>query len=582
MSRKKRKSRSKSGSIAKASKFLGSVIYDASKITARAAYETAKLGTRVAWEGAKLGTKLSAKSVPVVIEAGAEGIRNANPFKDVSRIYNSGKNIAKNGVSKKEYIKDLKQGKFLGKGNGATLGLYGGLVASGAYVPLKITQGALGAGAAVTRNILASKPVVNSVKYVNKNAGKKLKKFTEKDNYRKKVAPKLYEGALGAIGYLPIVAGMWGSRAIAKTGKSLAKSKSSLIKKLGEGMNGVGLRAGNALEQSLTVASLAKAITGTSYRDPVSKYLKNAEEHAEETVHKGVNEAVNTTNSVIYSDQDFGSEEKYAVLIRGYGDQDMPAHIDSQEHSYDSLIKAGFKPDHIYVVGPDTGRHDGSGLSRAFADTSYSHDCSKENIQRIFDEVGRKADGNDTVVCKVVAHGAYDGDNSKIGVHNGDKIINDYEIADMQKNIHAGGEYNIITACQSGNHSNVIGNSSNPGWGNYRPNVGTVSECMTNQNAQAYGRFGDYVMDEIAENGIDHKTDFGKLVANAEHNYHASNNSSNRYDQDPVVYNNGAKYSLVTDENGTTLRAGHTASPKIITGVDFTPIHFLKGRKRAA
>ena len=155
----------------------------------------------------------------------------------------------------------------------------------------------------------------------------------------------------------------------------------------------------------------------------------------------------------------------------------------------------------------------------------------------------------------------------------------------MQKDIHAGGEYNIITACQSGNHPNVIGNSNNPGWGNYKPNVGTVSECMANQNAQAYGRFGDYVMNEIAENGIDHKTDFGELVANAEKKYSGAGNG-NRYRQDPVIYDNGAKYSLVTDENGTTLRAGHTASENIIESVDFkqkfAPAYFLDGKRKAA
>ena len=65
------------------------------RLAGNAASKTAKLGAKASWAGIKKGAELGVKTVETGAEAVAEGVRNANPIKDIGRVYGAGKNICR-------------------------------------------------------------------------------------------------------------------------------------------------------------------------------------------------------------------------------------------------------------------------------------------------------------------------------------------------------------------------------------------------------------------------------------------------------------------------------------------------------
>ncbi|MBD3259395.1 hypothetical protein GF371_02065 [Candidatus Woesearchaeota archaeon] len=223
--------------------------------------------------GEKAGRAAGA-GLDLLARAGYHGLHAANPVKDVKAFLTAGYNLVRGDWSIKDYKKELKQGKFLGKGNASTLLFYGGLFAAGFYVPLLVTRAAIGAGGYVGKEALTYKHVrknlanildesKESIARLGSMLGidkKKTKKVFSKKNlesffnkikddkfYRSKVAPYVLDAAIGLKGYAGLVGAKWFSGTAGRAAERLAKcTKSKTIKNIAGRIAGMGNFGKNA------------------------------------------------------------------------------------------------------------------------------------------------------------------------------------------------------------------------------------------------------------------------------------------------------------------------------------------------
>lgn len=522
------------------------------------------------------------------LEGIVEGLRQANPLKDAANCWTAARNIAKKGVSWNAYKKDLRQGKYLGAGNGAQLALYGGLLASGLYVPFKAAQAVTGAGASLVRTALTSDTFNETVgRALPKTVKQKLARWKDKKHYREQVAPKVKQAALALTGQAPLVLGQWGAEGVQAAGSYLKSSSFTPVKYVGKKVYDLGTCAKNAFEQTVALSTavqgaqtvnlsngISLANTVTSITDPQTYQQLGQEfiQHAGNTVQTvgsglesivttGINTAANGVSIPTVSLPQlpsptqwipaFDGEEKYALLIAGYDSSHEGFPMQDQAQEYRALLKAGFKPENIYVIGPDGPEPWEPGareLARAYQNTNYRHDCTKENIARVCKEIAEKADSNDTFVCAVSTHGNASNAHSYFAINNGNGKMSDTDFAEAQKPIRAGAEYNFILTCQAGNHPENMP----PITANWGAKTGVIAECTDAQNAQAYSAWGTHLFNEIAKNGIDANTNVVDLARRTDLAYTNSFASWNSSRQDPVIYDSatGNVYVLETSALG--------------------------------
>jgi hypothetical protein len=241
-----------------------------------------KAGERV---GGAVGSSLE-----TLARAGYHGIHAANPFRDASNVIKAGYNLLTEKISVKDYLKELKQGKFLGKGNLSTVAFYGGLVASGLYLPLLVTRAAIGAGGYVGKSLLTKDyvkdKVVGFLDRNKKNIGRlgsilglsrsNTERALSKRNmeqafrilkddklYKKHVAPYVMDAAIGLKGYAGLVGAKWFSGTIGKGAEKLAKNtKFKSVRFLSNKVAGVGNFGKNA---SGDLLSLLVALQGGAH-----------------------------------------------------------------------------------------------------------------------------------------------------------------------------------------------------------------------------------------------------------------------------------------------------------------------------
>ena len=224
---------------------------------------------------------------------------------------------------------------------------------------------------------------------------------------------------------------------------------------------------------------------------------------------------------------------------------------------YNELLDAGFKKENIIVIGPGGGPiliDDCEALRRAYNDNSYSHECTKENLEKVFKDLANRADGNDTVVVHSFSHGLNRGGHSMFALDNGKQDLYDYEYAKMLKPIEAGTELYAITACQSGHFAPNLIDAVNSG---NEDNVAVIAECRGDQNAQAEWTYSEHLAKEIAKNGIDKNTNFTEMAENADVNYTQQRKyfggAWNYTKQSPVVVdmnNGGEPIYIETSKSG--------------------------------
>ncbi|MBW3013541.1 caspase family protein [Candidatus Woesearchaeota archaeon] len=207
--------------------------------------------------GEKAGRAAGA-GLDLLARAGYNGLHAANPVRDVKAFLTAGYNLVRGDWSIKKYKEELKQGKFLGKGNASTLLFYGGMFAAGFYVPLLVTRALIGAGGYIGKEAITYKHVrknlvnildeskesiarLGSILGIDKEKTKKVfskqnlesffKKLKDDNFYRNKVAPYVLDAAIGLKGYASLVGAKWFSGTVGKAAEKLAKStKSKYIK----------------------------------------------------------------------------------------------------------------------------------------------------------------------------------------------------------------------------------------------------------------------------------------------------------------------------------------------------------------
>ncbi|MBW2987412.1 caspase family protein [Candidatus Woesearchaeota archaeon] len=239
--------------------------------------------------GEKVGGAIGS-GLETLARAGYHGLHAANPFRDASNFLKAGYHLLKDEKSLKEYFSEAKKGKFLGKGNLSTVAFYGGLVASGLYLPLLVTRAAIGAGGYVGKSMLTTDYVKNKVvgfldrnkKYISRlgsilglNRGnteralskrnmEKLFAIIKDDKlYRQKIAPYVMDAAIGLKGYASLVGAKWFSGTIGKGAEKLAKNtKYKSLRFLANKVAGVGNFGKNA---SGDLLSLLVAIQGGTH-----------------------------------------------------------------------------------------------------------------------------------------------------------------------------------------------------------------------------------------------------------------------------------------------------------------------------
>jgi hypothetical protein len=190
--------------------------------------------------------KAARATLETVIETTKHAISAANPIKDIKNTYTAAKNIWNNKPTWEKYKANLKEGKFLGEGNLATLMFNTGIVATGMYVPLLVTRAAIGGGAylgkeAVSHDATRGKVagLVDMLSVVPAAAGsmigvpyqttrnalskdktdKFLRKLKDDQYFKEKVFPIALDAAIGMKGYGTIVGAKYG----AKIGGKLAE-----------------------------------------------------------------------------------------------------------------------------------------------------------------------------------------------------------------------------------------------------------------------------------------------------------------------------------------------------------------------
>ncbi|MBU0615640.1 MAG: hypothetical protein KJ601_06110, partial [Nanoarchaeota archaeon] len=190
--------------------------------------------------------EVAGATLETLVEAGKQALHAANPLRDIKNTYVAAKNLVKERPTWEKYKENLKQGKFLGEGNLATLLFNTGMVATGMYVPLLVTRAAIGAGAYLgkeaishdkTRGTIADVvdklscvpaavgacvgvPYAETRKALSKyNTNNALKKLHDDDYFKQKVFPVALEAAIGLKGYGTLVGAKYG----AKIGGKLAE-----------------------------------------------------------------------------------------------------------------------------------------------------------------------------------------------------------------------------------------------------------------------------------------------------------------------------------------------------------------------
>ncbi len=252
--KRKRKTRSRSR---KNKEGLVSKVVGAGKSALSTGYDIGAGAANIGYQGAKLGLEGIVKAAPTAGKAVVEGLRAANPIKDVQKVYTAGKNLVSDKVDWSEYKAGAKKGKFLGKGNLATGLFYGGAVATGIYPALLGLRFGLGAAGYTGKEVLSNDYVADKVSgfvdkrmYLKKGAEKVLgikngalqknltkrkirkgiKNLEDDDFYRSKVQPYIIDGAIGMKGYGSMIGTKWIAGMAEKGAEKIKKNTSGRIR----------------------------------------------------------------------------------------------------------------------------------------------------------------------------------------------------------------------------------------------------------------------------------------------------------------------------------------------------------------
>lgn len=537
-----------------------------------------------------------------VAKTGYHALHAANPVRDLTEFVKGAYGLLTEKKSWKDYKADLKQGKFLGKGNLAKVLFYSGIALSGAYIPLLITRAAIGGGAYLTKRLATWEPMKNKVAslvdklsfvpaaiggalgfgyYKTKNAFSKdnasrtLEKWHDDKYFRKNVTPAILDGAIAAKGYAGVVGLKWLSSLIKKGGEKLQNSKYNPVKWFGKKLSGVGNLGYNALGDYLSAAVFAGGLHGSTKVSPVQAY-----ENAVSFVDSTRNDVGHAWTAVKNAGSELGAEvgkwfgdakdsiadklpfvdnpsEKYAVITVGY-DKDKgwlkltdasDMFIADASKVYDDLVKMGFKQENIKVLTPDGNFNPKFGsyknLEQAMNDKSYNHHASEDNLKRILDDVSKKVDRNDVFTLYVASHGLNNNDDSYVGLQNGREDLYDYELKEYTKNIKGGKELYVVGACHSGGFADKLGQGKDV----------AVSACKTYQPAISDNRGNSltaYFYDELAKKDLSSQTseqDIKEALLKAEERFKQDHRDSWLYSrevaaQKPVIGTDGRAYTV--------------------------------------
>ncbi|HLC75144.1 MAG TPA: hypothetical protein VJH88_04795 [Candidatus Nanoarchaeia archaeon] len=545
------------------------------------------------------------------LEAVIDGIEAANPVPDIQRGVAAAQKLWHDGVSLDNYVGNLKKGKVLGKGHGATLLRYGGLLGSGAYIGYAAGKAVAGAVASVARNVLTSDAVVDLAGHVSDGAKNTLRYFRNKDRWKEYVTPKIAEASLGLLGYAPVIATMWGAQAANKTGEKLQESRWGIVRGIGQALSGVGSRVNNFLNDYVTISTVSDAYNRVRFSDVTTlpqkvmvlaepqTYVNTAGTFVQEVGRAaGRLEDIVTSNGAyalgggLVADITAGhhyltetdvaqigkdvlaaaynkgvqiadgivsigtGQRKIGVIVAGFQGNGESFHEADLVHNYKCMKDAGF--DEIYVLAPERPNTrlypDSADVARAFDDNSYSHECTKENLKNIFERVAERADANDVVVTTVYSHGLYRGGHSTCAIDNGNETLYSTELKDMQEPIHAGLELNVVSTCQAGEFAVTAASGTD-----------VITDCRHDQNAQAYGCAGSFVLNEIAK-GITNRTNVLDLAQRADQAYSDANFRDGA--QDPIV-SVGGRVSVIE-----TVGKAQTVKPYRVNAVEIPGIEW--------
>ena len=302
---------------------------------------------------------------------------------------------------------------------------------------------------------------------------------------------------------------------------------------------------------------IVETVNGTA--SEVANYVKAKFQSTQESVQQAAAEVVNDSPVAAV----INPEEKYAVLVAGYdaehtgffgtGPKTNERFLMEQCKVYHDLLEMGFEPENIRVLIPGglDPKHSDShypegweALKKAYADDSYSHDATEDNLERVLRGMSGKVDGNDTFMFYMTTHGneglEFDDATYKFkrpsyaAINNGRDDVHDYELADYCSGIEGGKEIYFIDSCHSGGFAKEIGRGDDI----------CITACKKDQPAVMHmngDSLGSYFVEEMKQNGgIDNDTSYGSVKENLKSALRKFKSTWGRYDhtaqeQTPVV-----------------------------------------------